>query len=63
VRDEVVGGTLGLDLLGGLTDHQGLGLSQEVGRQHTLVLAALNGVVRLGGHDEVGRDQLGALVQ
>lgn len=63
VRDEVLRGVLGLDLLGGLADHQGLGLGQEVGGQHALVLAALDGVVRLGGHDEVRGDELGALVQ
>ena len=63
VRHQVVRRTLGLDLLGRLPDHQGLGLGQEVGRQHALVLAALDGVVRLGGHEEVGGDELGTLVQ
>lgn len=63
VGHQALGGTLSLDLLGGLTDHQGLRLSKEVGGQHALVLAILNGVVRLGSHDEVRRDELGALVQ
>lgn len=63
VRDQVLRGTLGLDLLRGLSDHQSFRLGQEVGSQHALVLATLNGVVRLGGHDEVGGDELGTLVQ
>lgn len=63
VRHQVVGSTFGLDLFRGLTDHQGLRLGKEVGGKHALVLAVLDGVVRLGSHDEVGGDELGALVQ
>ena len=63
VGDQVVGGTFSLDLLGGLTNHQGLRLSKEVGCEHTLVLATLNRVVGLSSHDEVRWDKLGALVE
>lgn len=63
VGDQVVGGTFSLDLLGGLTDHQGLRLSKEVGCEHALVLATLDRVVGLGSHDEIRRDKLGALVE
>lgn len=45
VRHQVVGGALGLDLLRSLSDHQGLGLSKEVGGKHALVFAALDGVM------------------
>lgn len=63
VGHQALGSVFGLDLLGGLTDHQGLRLSKEVGGQHALVLAVLDGVVRLGGHDEVRGNELGTLVQ
>lgn len=63
VRHQVLGSTLGLDLLRGLANHQSLRLGKEVGGQHALVLSALNRVVRFGGHDEVRGDELGALVQ
>ena len=63
VSDEVLGRTLSLDLIGSLADHKGLSLGKEVGCKHLLVLVALNGVVALGGKDEVGGDELGALVK
>lgn len=59
---QVLGGALSLDFLGRLSDHQGLGLSKVVGGQHLLVHVVGDRVVRLGSQDEVGWDQLGALV-
>lgn len=63
VGNELAGGALFLDGFGGLADHEGLGLGEEVGGEHALVLVAVDGVVGLGGEDEVGGDQLGALVE
>lgn len=63
VSNKLLRGTLGLNLSGGLANHQGLRLGKEVGSQHALVLATLNGVVRLGGHQEISGDELSALVQ
>jgi hypothetical protein len=63
VGNELVGSALGLDGFGGLADHEGLGLCEEVGGKHTLVLVAIDGVVGLDGQDEVGGDELGALVE
>ena len=63
VGNKLIGGTLGADILRGLANHEGLGLSEVVGGKHLLVLVVLDGVVRLGGQDEVGRNELGALVQ
>jgi hypothetical protein len=63
VGDELVGSAFGLDGFGGLADHEGLGLCEEVGGEHALVLVAVDGVVRLDGQDEVGGDELGALVE
>jgi hypothetical protein len=63
VGDELVGGALGLDGFRGLADHEGLGLGEEVGGEHALVLVVVDGVVGLGGEDEVGGDELGALVE
>lgn len=83
VGNELVGGTLGADLLRGLADHEGLGLGEVVGGEHPeknvsqlksvwgitksqdllLVHVVLNGVVGLGGQDEVGGDELGTLVE
>ena len=63
VRDKVVGSTLSLDLVGGLADHKSLSLSEEVRSQHLLVLVVLDGVVALSSQDEVGGDELGALVE
>lgn len=63
VRHQVVWCTFGLDLLRSLADHQSLGLGKEVGSKHALVLTALNRIMRLHCHNEVGRDKLGALVE
>jgi len=63
VGNELVGSALGLDSFGGLADHEGLGLGEEVGGKHALVLVVVNGVVGLGGQDEVGGNELGALVE
>lgn len=62
VGNKLLGGTLGADLVSGLADHQSLGLSKVVGCKHLLVDTIANGVVALGSQDEVGGDQLGALV-
>jgi hypothetical protein len=56
-------GSLGLELLLALADHEGFGLRKEVACQHLLVLVVIDWVVALGSNDEVGWDQLGALVQ
>lgn len=45
-----------------LADHESLCLGEVVGCQHDLMLVVFDGVVRLGGEDEVGWDKLGALV-
>lgn len=63
MRHQGISGILSLDLLGGLSDHQSFGLSEEVGSKHALVLTTLNRVVRLDGKKEVGRDELCALVK
>jgi hypothetical protein len=63
VGNELVGSAFGLDGFGGLADHEGLRLCEEVGGEHALVLVAVDGVVRLNGQDEVGGDELGALVE
>ena len=63
VRNELIGSALGLDGFGGLADHEGLGLCEEVGGEHALVLVAVDRVVRLDSEDEVGGDELGALVE
>ena len=34
VGNDLIGSALGLDGFGGLADHEGLGLSEEVGSQH-----------------------------
>ena len=62
VGDQVLGGTLGLDLLVRLSDHESLSLGKVVGSQHLLVQVAGDGVVGLSSQDEVGGDQLGTLV-
>lgn len=62
VGDQVGGRALGAHLVGRLAHHQRLGLREVVGRQHLLVQPAGDGVVRLGGQDEVRGDELGALV-
>ena len=63
VRDEVLGRALALDLLRRLAHHQRLRLGEEVGREHALVLAAFDWVVRFHREDEVCGDELGALVE
>lgn len=62
VRDKLLGGTLGADLIVSLANHQCLSLGKIVGCKHLLVEVVGDGVVRLGGKNEVGGDQLGALV-
>ena len=62
MRDELLGGALGPDLLVGLSYHESLGLSEVVGGKHLLLQVVGNWVVRLSSQDEVGRDKLGALV-
>lgn len=62
VRDEILGRALSSELVVSLADHEGLGLGKVVGCQHLLVQVVVDGVVGLGGQDEVGGDQLGALV-
>lgn len=62
VGDEVLRGTLSADLLVCLANHESLGLGKVVGSQHLLVDVAGGGVVGLGGQDEVGGDELCALV-
>ena len=63
VGNELFWCTLSLDLIRSLADHEGLSLGKEVGGKHLLVLVVLNGVVALGSQDEVGGDELGALVE
>lgn len=63
VRNELIGSTLSLDGFRGLANHEGLGLCEEVGGEHALVLVVVDGVVGLDSHDEVGGDELGALVK
>lgn len=62
VRNQGFIGSLGTNLLRSLSKHQGLGLGEEVGSQHLLVLVVLDRVVGLGSNDEVCRNQLGTLV-
>lgn len=62
VRDEILGRALSSELVVSLADHESLGLGKVVGCQHLLVQVVPDGVVGLGGQDEVGGDQLGALV-
>lgn len=62
VWNEFFGSTLSSNLLVSLANHQSLSLCKVVGRQHLLVQVVGNGVMRLGSQDEVGGDQLGALV-
>jgi hypothetical protein len=50
------------DLLLGLAEGEGLGLCEEVGEQDAVVLRLLDRVERRSGSQEVGRDELGALV-
>lgn len=63
VWDKVVWCTFSLDFFGGLSKHESFRLSEKVGSKHVLVYVALAWVVALCGQDEIGRDELGALVQ
>jgi hypothetical protein len=63
VGDKLVGGALCADILRGLANHESLGLGEVVGGEHLLVLVVLDRVVRLGSQDEVGGDELSALVE
>lgn len=63
VRHQLIRGILSLNLLRSLSDHQSFGLSEEVGSQHALMLTTLNRVVRLDSKEEVGGNELGALVK
>lgn len=63
VGDELLRSVFSLKLLGCLSDHESLSLSQEVGSQHDLVLVVADGIVGLGGKDEVRGDELGALMK
>ena len=60
VRDQEVGGPLGLDLLGRLAEGQHLGLGEDVGHQQVVVVAQR--VERPAEPDQVARDQPGPLV-
>ncbi|KAI6752012.1 hypothetical protein HG531_006708 [Fusarium graminearum] len=62
VRDKLLRGTLGADLLISLANHEGLGLGKVVGSKHLLVKVVADGVVGLGSEDKVGGNQLGTLV-
>ena len=62
VGDEFFGSAFGPDFLVGLANHESLSLGKVVGGKHLLVKVIGDGVVRLGGEDEVGGDELGALV-
>ena len=63
VGDKLFWCSFSLDLIWCLADHEGLGLGEEVGSKHLLVLVVVNGVVALGSQDEVGWDKLRALVK
>lgn len=63
VLEEFLGGILSLQLSLVFADHEGFSLSEEVGCEHLLVLVVVDGVVGLGGQDEVCGDELGALVE
>jgi len=63
VGNQVLGhAAFGTDLIGCLAYHERLGLGEVVAGEHLLVEVIRDGVVALGGKDEIGRDQLGALV-
>lgn len=62
VGDELLRGALSPQLVVRLANHQSLSLSKVVGGKHLLVQVVVDGVVRLGSQDEVGGDELGALV-
>lgn len=63
VRNESLGGGLSLELVRGLSNHKSFGLGEEVRCKHALMLVVVNWVVRLRGQDEVGRNELRALVE
>lgn len=58
-----LGCTLCSELIFAFSNHEGLGLGEEVTGQHLLVLVVIDWVMALGGNDEVSRDKFGALVQ
>ena len=60
VRDEPVGRALGLDLVGGLAEGERLGLREDVGQQHVVMVAER--VESLGEADEIAGDEARALV-
>ena len=63
-RDDLLRGTLGAHFVSGLAERQGLGLGEVVAQEQLVhVLVAVLGRVRgVDERDEVGRDELGALV-
>ena len=63
VRDEIIWSAFRFDLVRSLANHESFSLGEEIGCQHPLVLVSFHWVMRLGGHDEVGRDEFGALVK
>lgn len=56
------GAQLGLDGRLVLAERERLGLGEEVGEEDLVVEATANGVLRLDGGEEVGGDELCALV-
>lgn len=50
------------NLLLGLSEGQRLGLSEEVGKENTVVKGVTDGIEGGCGSDEIGRDQLGSLM-
>ena len=63
VGHQFIWGTLGLDFVRSLANCQSLGLGKEIGCQQDLVQVVLDGVVGFDSQDEVGGDQLGALMK
>ena len=63
-RDDLLRGAFGAHFVGGLTERQSLGLGEVVAQEQFVhVLVAVLGRVRgVDERDEVGRDELGALV-
>lgn len=61
--EEVIGCVFGFEFFFAFPYHQGFGLGKEVGGKHLLVLVVRDGVVGVGGEDEVCWDDLCALVE